>query len=86
MTTMNDNVSHPAHYTSGRIEVIDFIDDKELSFCLGNVVKYVARAGKKKSAAMSDRAKQIEDLRKACWYLTHEIERLEAEDQDLVKN
>ena len=67
---MNDPVSHPAHYTTGKIEVITFIDDKELNFCLGNAVKYIVRAGKK------DPAKTVEDLQKAVWYINHEIERL----------
>ncbi len=65
-----DPVNRPAHYTDGNIEVIDFIDDKKLGFCLGNVVKYVARAGKKNSD------KEIEDLEKAEWYLKHYIEKL----------
>lgn len=43
----NDSVNHPAHYTDGKIEVIDFIEDKKLGYHLGNVVKYIARAGKK---------------------------------------
>lgn len=66
---MHDPVNHPAHYTDGQIEVIDFIDDKQLSYCLGNAVKYISRAGKK------DPAKTIEDLQKAVWYLNHEIEK-----------
>ena len=66
----NDVVNRPAHYTDGNIEVIDFIDDKKLGFCLGNVVKYVARAGKKNPD------KEIEDLEKAEWYLKHYIEKL----------
>lgn len=53
---------NPAHYTGGGIETIDFIEAKGLDYHLGNVVKYVARAGKK-----SDNA--VEDLRKAQWYL-----------------
>jgi hypothetical protein len=71
---MSDPVNHPAHYTTGRIEVIDFIDDKELGFCLGNAVKYIARAGKK------DPAKTVEDLQKAVWYINHHIEKLKKED------
>ena len=47
---MHDPVNHPAHYTDGQIEVIDFIDDKQLSYCLGNAVKYISRAGKKDPA------------------------------------
>lgn len=65
---VNDNVNHPKHYTSGKIEVIDFIEDQGLGFHLGNVVKYVARAGKK------DPSKELEDLRKAQWYLSRYIE------------
>lgn len=70
---MNDNVNHPTHYTDGKIEVIDFIEDKKLGFHLGNAVKYICRAGKK------DPEKTIEDLQKAEWYLRREIQRLKAE-------
>lgn len=69
---INDVVNHPSHYTDGKIEVIDFIEDKGLNFHRGNAVKYIARAGKK------DKSKEAEDLRKAVWYLNREIERLEA--------
>ena len=69
--TQPDNVNHPAHYTFGNIEVIDFIEDKKLGFHLGNAVKYISRAGRK------DPARTIEDLRKAAWYLNRQIERLE---------
>ena len=67
---MNDTINHPAHYTDGKIEVIDFIEDKGLGVHLGNAVKYIARAGKK------DPAKTVEDLKKAAWYVNREIERL----------
>ncbi|MDP3561703.1 MAG: DUF3310 domain-containing protein [Legionellaceae bacterium] len=67
-----DQVNHPAHYTDGKIEVIDFIEDKNLGFHLGNTVKYVARDGKK------DPAKTIEDLEKAQWYLQRKIDSLKA--------
>ena len=66
-----DNVNHPSHYTDGKIEVIDYIEDKKLNYHLGNVVKYVSRAGKK------DKSKTIEDLKKARWYLDRYIEKLE---------
>ena len=66
-TPVNDPVNHPAHYTDGKIEVIDFIEDKQLNFCRGNAVKYIARAGKK------DPAKTVEDLEKAMWYINREI-------------
>lgn len=66
----NDPVNRPAHYTDGKIEVIDFIEDKKLGFCLGNAVKYISRAGKK------DPAKEIEDLQKAAWYVNRRIKEL----------
>ena len=71
-----DNVNHPAHYTGGQIEVIDFIEDKELGFHLGNAVKYISRAGRK------DPAKTVEDLRKAVWYINRQIARLESVEND----
>lgn len=67
----NDPVNHPSHYTDGKIEVIDFIEDKKLNFHLANAVKYISRAGKK------DPSKEIEDLKKAMWYLDRYIQKLE---------
>jgi hypothetical protein len=61
-----DMVNNPAHYKVGGIETIDFIEAKGLSYNLGNVVKYVTRAGYK--------GNRKEDLEKARWYLTREIE------------
>lgn len=69
--TTNDPVNRPSHYTDGKIEVIEFIEDKNLGFCLGNAVKYIARAGKK------DPTKEIEDLNKAKWYIERRIKELE---------
>lgn len=71
---VNDVINHPSHYTSGKIEVIDFIEDQKLGYHLGNAVKYISRAGKK------DPTKTVEDLRKAAWYINREIERLEKEE------
>ncbi len=68
----DDPVNHPSHYTDGKIEVIEFIEDKNLNFHRGNAVKYIARAGKK------DKSREIEDLQKAAWYIDREIKRLEA--------
>ena len=70
---MSDMINHPQHYTSGKIEVIDFIEDKGLNFNLGNVVKYVVRSGHKKSSGKSMEAKALEDLKKARWYIDREI-------------
>ena len=73
-TVANDPVNHPSHYTDGKIEVIDFIEDKKLGFHLGNAVKYIARAGKK------DPAKTVEDLEKAIWYIKRYIEDYKEKD------
>jgi hypothetical protein len=62
-----ETVNHPPHYTKGGIETIDFIEAKDLNYRLGNVIKYVSRAGKKNSDP-------IEDLEKAAWYLQREID------------
>lgn len=70
---MADPINYPAHYTFGAVEVIDAIEAWGLNFARGAVVKYVARAGRK------DPAKEIEDLRKAKWYIEREINRLEKE-------
>jgi len=72
----NDPVTHPSHYTSGKIEVIDFITDQNLDFCLGNVVKYVSRAGKKEEEGKTIIEKQVEDLKKARFYLDFKIKQL----------
>ena len=64
---MGDVVDHPAHYNTGKIEVIDYIEDKKLGYHLGNAVKYISRAGVKNPD------KYIEDLKKAAWYINREI-------------
>lgn len=68
---LNPEVHSPSHYTRGGIETIDFIEAKGLGFHLGNVVKYVSRAGFKQDA-------KIQDLEKAMWYLNREIARLKS--------
>jgi hypothetical protein len=69
-TTVGSMVDHPPHYggSSNTYEAIKVIEAWSLGFCLGNAVKYIARAGKK------DPAKRLEDLKKAAWYLRREIE------------
>lgn len=66
-----DVVNRPSHYTDGKIEVIDYIEDKKLGFCLGNAIKYISRAGKK------DPSKEVEDLNKAIWYIKRRIKEIE---------
>jgi len=67
ITVFDDVVNHPPHYKTGGIETIDFIEAKGLNYHLGNVVKYITRADHK-----GDR---LENLRKAQWYLTREIQK-----------
>ena len=63
-----DPVNHPPHYKTGGIETIDFIEAKELGYHLGNVIKYVSRAKHK--------GNELEDLKKAQWYLERAIMKL----------
>ena len=66
-----EQVNHPQHYggEDNPYEAIKVIDAWELGFSLGNTVKYISRAGKKD--------KELQDLKKALWYLQHHIETLE---------
>jgi hypothetical protein len=66
-----DHIDHPGHYNNGSIEVIDVIEDWQLGFHEGNVVKYVARA--------SHKGDRLQDLRKARWYLNRLIAQEESE-------
>ena len=63
----NDVVNSPKHYTHGKYEVIDVIEDWDLNFRLANAVKYIARHKHK--------GKPLEDLEKALWYLQREVDR-----------
>lgn len=75
---MNDPINHPSHYTRFKgIEVIQLTE--QLNFCRGNAVKYVARAGSK------DPASEIEDLKKAIWYIQREIERIKDDEPEAEK-
>lgn len=67
-SALNDGVKHPSHYTQGDIEPIDYIQANNMNFCLGNVIKYVTRAGKK------DGESRLKDLQKAMQYIQFEIE------------
>jgi hypothetical protein len=64
----------PDHYKAGKMDVIDFCQHHDINFSRGNVIKYVTRAGKKKS---DNPNKELEDLKKAMVYLEREIEMLE---------
>lgn len=75
---MSGNINHPSHYNVGKIEVIDAIESFGFGegFCKGNAIKYIARAGHK------DPLNELDDLKKARWYLDREIERLEKQDEN----
>lgn len=80
-----DNVNHPPHYTWLKdrcgIEVIDIA--RHMDFCLGNAIKYILRAGHKKDASLSDNQKEVEDLRKAIFYINDRITQIEGKyDKD----
>lgn len=70
---MSETVDHPDHYggADNPYEAIRVIEAWDLGFCLGNTVKYISRAGKKDPHA------ELEDLKKARWYLDRQIARME---------
>jgi len=72
--TNKEQVNHPTHYGGSEniYEAIKVIDAWQLGFSLGNTIKYISRAGKK------DLTKEIEDLKKALFYLEHHIKTLES--------
>lgn len=72
-----DNINHPSHYNTGKIETYDYIEDQGLNYAKGNVVKYVSRAGRKKAPDKTMIESELEDLKKASWYLNKEIKRVE---------
>lgn len=53
-----ETVNHPSHYNTGRFEVIEVVEDWQLDFVRGNIIKYAARAGKKEGTS------ELEDLQK----------------------
>jgi len=61
------NINHPKHYNMSKFEVIDVIEEWNLNFHLGNVIKYIARHEFKE--------KSLEDLKKAKWYLDRYIDK-----------
>ena len=77
MEKEHDNVNHPSHYTFGKIEVMDYIEDKLSDvecegYFVGNIIKYVSRFRKKNG---------IEDLKKAQWYLNRLISNMEGKTE-----
>ena len=70
-SSKKEAVDHPDHYNKG-IEVIDYIDSWDFNFTVGNIIKYVSRHKHK--------AKPLEDLEKAKWYLDRLIKKYEEEE------
>ena len=72
-----DVVNHPSHYTSGKIEVIEIMEDQLTAeeyrgYVKGQVIKYITRESRKNG---------LEDLKKAAWYLNRLIKRLEKQQR-----
>jgi len=66
------------HYETGKdYDIIDVCKDYALNFNRGNILKYVARAGKKQD--------ELQDLRKALDYLQREITYLEDKQKEYIK-
>lgn len=78
----NDMVNHPAHYTThpSGIECIEVT--RHYCFSIGNAIKYLWRAGIKSEASMSNKDKEIQDLKKAIWYINDRINQLENEGRN----
>ena len=74
--TKNDPVNHPTHYNShpSGVECIEIT--RHYCFAIGNAIKYLWRAGLKQDADKTEREKEIEDLKKAVWYINDRIEQL----------
>ena len=77
----NERVEHPVHYSYLKklcgIEVIDIT--RHMDFDLGNAIKYILRAGHKTEEGYDNKAKTIEDLKKAIFYINDEIAQIEGE-------
>lgn len=69
----DEDIHSPKHYTQGSIEVIDFIEDQDMDFTLGNAIKYLSRYRFKGSG--------LADLKKARWY----VDRLIAREEKIAK-
>jgi hypothetical protein len=78
-------VNSPPHYTSdpSGIECVDVT--RHRNFNVGNAIKYLWRAGLKDDPSLSGQGKQLEDLRKAVWYITDEINRIESVQVNALK-
>lgn len=72
---MHEEISSPSHYIEGRkYEPLDVINDWGINYNLGNVIKYISRAGRKED--------YLTDLKKAHYYLTYEIKRVATDENE----
>ena len=71
--TVPEDKTRPSHYggADNPYEAIKVIEAWGLGFCLGNAVKYISRAGKKEGES------ELDDLKKARWYIDRHIEQLQ---------
>ena len=67
VNTFIDPINSPTHYTRGKIEVFDFIEDQKMDYTEGAIIKYISRYKYK--------GRPLEDLQKAAWYLNKLIEK-----------
>lgn len=83
---MADMINEPPHYTRGKTELKDFIHQQDLNYHLGNVLKYIVRAGYKPQQGRNSRKgleeARLVDLKKARFYLNDEIAWLERRLED----
>lgn len=79
----SDSVNSPSHYNQLPVEAIDICE--HYNFNRGNVLKYVIRAGSKQSVGLTIAEKELEDLKKAAWYLQREISKLEKSQENAKK-
>lgn len=78
-----DNVNHPAHYTFGTIETIEYIhstlgNEGCYDYCIGNALKYISRAKHK--------GKWSEDIKKSQWYLNYALTLIDQIEKEKQKN
>ena len=81
MNNEKEMVNHPDHYQFGEnniYEAIKVIEAWDLDFHLGNTVKYISRAGKKEVS------KELQDLKKALWYLERKIQNIKDASQTQI--
>lgn len=72
---MSDNVNHPTHYTSHPSGIECIRVTEHFNFCIGNAIKYLWRNG------LKDGNSNVQDLKKAVWYINREIQTLDTQSK-----